>query len=106
MRNVLIFFFFQAEDGIRDFHVTGVQTCALPISLQGTQSHPGLYGKHLGPGDLGPALRLSDELGDPPTRRIRLWTDPDEVLLQGLDHLGAVVSAEDPRCYRRVVDAQ
>src|SRR5690606_40493927 len=28
-----IHFFFQAEDGIRDFHVTGVQTCALPISL-------------------------------------------------------------------------
>src|SRR5690606_39818877 len=28
----LCFFFFQAEDGIRDFHVTGVQTCALPIS--------------------------------------------------------------------------
>src|SRR5690606_40009851 len=26
-------FFFQAEDGIRDFHVTGVQTCALPISM-------------------------------------------------------------------------
>src|SRR5690606_2824144 len=26
-----ICFFFQAEDGIRDFHVTGVQTCALPI---------------------------------------------------------------------------
>src|SRR5690606_40004961 len=25
-------FFFQAEEGIRDFHVTGVQTCALPIS--------------------------------------------------------------------------
>src|SRR5690606_40471507 len=27
-------FFFQAEDGIRDFHVTGVQTCALPIYRQ------------------------------------------------------------------------
>src|SRR5690606_40666516 len=27
-------FFFQAEDGIRDFHVTGVQTCALPISTR------------------------------------------------------------------------
>src|SRR5690606_39659322 len=27
----IVFFFFQAEDGIRDFHVTGVQTCALPI---------------------------------------------------------------------------
>src|SRR5256885_3286473 len=27
-----LFFFFQAEDGIRDYKVTGVQTCALPIS--------------------------------------------------------------------------
>src|SRR5256885_3625414 len=27
----LLFFFFQAEDGIRDYKVTGVQTCALPI---------------------------------------------------------------------------
>src|SRR6266496_5028825 len=27
------FFFFQAEDGIRDLYVTGVQTCALPICL-------------------------------------------------------------------------
>src|SRR5204863_4005232 len=29
----LSFFFFQAEDGIRDLYVTGVQTCALPISI-------------------------------------------------------------------------
>src|SRR5687768_17866115 len=29
---VILFFFFQAEDGIRDVAVTGVQTCALPIS--------------------------------------------------------------------------
>ena len=29
-----IFFFFQAEDGIRDWSVTGVQTCALPIWRQ------------------------------------------------------------------------
>src|SRR2546427_11915086 len=29
--NALYFFFFQAEDGIRDLTVTGVQTCALPI---------------------------------------------------------------------------
>src|SRR3712207_7463932 len=29
---IFIFFFFQAEDGIRDIGVTGVQTCALPIS--------------------------------------------------------------------------
>src|SRR5215475_14329866 len=32
MNATVFFFFFQAEDGIRDFHVTGVQTCALPIS--------------------------------------------------------------------------
>src|SRR2546422_8994145 len=29
--NIFYFFFFQAEDGIRDVAVTGVQTCALPI---------------------------------------------------------------------------
>src|SRR2546426_1925354 len=28
---IFFFFFFQAEDGIRDYKVTGVQTCALPI---------------------------------------------------------------------------
>src|SRR5256885_5609827 len=31
--SITLFFFFQAEDGIRDYKVTGVQTCALPISL-------------------------------------------------------------------------
>src|SRR5260370_34917281 len=30
----MLFFFFQAEDGIRDSSVTGVQTCALPIFLE------------------------------------------------------------------------
>src|SRR5256885_4889705 len=32
METFLKIFFFQAEDGIRDYKVTGVQTCALPIS--------------------------------------------------------------------------
>src|SRR6266478_8395642 len=32
------FFFFQAEDGIRDLTVTGVQTCALPISTAATRT--------------------------------------------------------------------
>src|SRR5256885_8827315 len=31
---LLFFFFFQAEDGIRDYKVTGVQTCALPIYIK------------------------------------------------------------------------
>src|SRR5256884_2877276 len=34
IRTVHVSFFFQAEDGIRDVAVTGVQTCALPISLR------------------------------------------------------------------------
>src|SRR5256885_13022157 len=41
-------FFFQAEDGIRDYKVTGVQTCALPIWLAGEH----------GVGDLGRKARL------------------------------------------------
>src|SRR5256886_11017579 len=48
-----MFFFFQAEDGIRDLTVTGVQTCALPISIveaapDGTfeiTKHPGTGGR-------------------------------------------------------------
>src|SRR2546428_10175432 len=44
------FFFFQAEDGIRDLIVTGVQTCALPISftavvLAGSFFAPTLQGR-------------------------------------------------------------
>src|SRR6266566_6175962 len=35
----VIFFFFQAEDGIRDYKVTGVQTCALPICTMFAQMH-------------------------------------------------------------------
>src|SRR5256885_8825335 len=42
----VFFFFFQAEDGIRDYKVTGVQTCALPISgnvgMLG-RGYPGTY---------------------------------------------------------------
>src|SRR5256885_6758110 len=56
---VLVYvFFFQAEDGIRDYKVTGVQTCALPISVsrQASRTHLGdflrdacrLTGTHLG----------------------------------------------------------
>src|SRR5690606_37210827 len=45
----------QAEDGIRDFHVTGVQTCALPISIAGEQFDQALL--H-GPGQLVGYLML------------------------------------------------
>src|SRR5947209_14432728 len=36
----IYFFFFQAEDGIRDIGVTGVQTCALPISYGSVRAMP------------------------------------------------------------------
>src|SRR5690606_9455891 len=44
--------FFQAEDGIRDFHVTGVQTCALPIFLASLTAKP--LGVRLGVADPDP----------------------------------------------------
>src|SRR5256885_12572510 len=50
-----ISFFFQAEDGIRDYKVTGVQTCALPILLAAGM-HGGI--DHLG--DLQPLGQKAD----------------------------------------------
>src|SRR5690349_21885759 len=60
----VFFFFFQAEDGIRDLYVTGVQTCALPISegrsfagkgngVSATGQDTGLGGKRLAKGRRG-----------------------------------------------------
>src|SRR3712207_7055286 len=46
---LIFFFFFQAEDGIRDIGVTGVQTCALPISCY---SSPFLLEKPGAPAEL------------------------------------------------------
>src|SRR5208283_2353439 len=44
---VFFFFFFQAEDGIRDRDVTGVQTCALPISVVGQEGLEYYYDRYL-----------------------------------------------------------
>src|SRR5256885_9829405 len=43
MRCSYTIFFFQAEDGIRDYKVTGVQTCALPICVALVQIGNGLF---------------------------------------------------------------
>src|SRR5690606_39723886 len=45
--------FFQAEDGIRDFHVTGVQTCALPILLRNEDRSQGRGVREGGTADRG-----------------------------------------------------
>src|SRR5256886_13667967 len=56
---VVDYFFFQAEDGIRDLTVTGVQTCALPISL-----FTGLLGESArGSGQWCTTLRLAGWAG-------------------------------------------
>src|SRR5215813_6985121 len=59
----IFFFFFQAEDGIRDADVTGVQTCALPIfgwkdpfSLPDATSRQDRYGHRFGDGSYTPEI--------------------------------------------------
>src|SRR5947208_6679847 len=46
----IIFFFFQAEDGIRDDLVTGVQTCALPIYMEKSHRDRSVRRAHRGQG--------------------------------------------------------
>src|SRR5690606_40271759 len=53
--------FFQAEDGIRDFHVTGVQTCALPIFGGSLALRPDLAEEVLG--RLGEAMGMDPRSG-------------------------------------------
>src|SRR5207249_6885988 len=57
-----VFFFFQAEDGIRDRNVTGVQTCALPIWL----AAPGREQRTLGCDADRPYLRFGQARGSQP----------------------------------------
>src|SRR2546430_8894241 len=68
------FFFFQAEDGIRDLTVTGVQTCALPI-CQWTA------GKALDPfAPMGPGIVLASSIPNPQT--LTLTTRVNEQVVQ------------------------
>src|SRR2546430_4791952 len=73
-----VFFFFQAEDGIRDLTVTGVQTCALPISDAGrlgggplrrqedAGGGPARLERHVGRHRPGPVLPDPHRLPAPP----------------------------------------
>src|SRR5699024_1086839 len=73
------YFFFQAEDGIRDRNVTGVQTCALPISLGAVS---GLDVSPLGlDEDVGVRLSMVGALvEDDDVRTFTRGTDPDSEL--------------------------
>src|SRR5437762_8114298 len=64
VERVFVCFFFQAEDGIRDTSVTGVQTCALPIYVDrkvgvADRCRGGAYDDFAGPGD---GFRAVDEV--------------------------------------------
>src|SRR3712207_7617401 len=67
-------FFFQAEDGIRDIGVTGVQTCALPIS--GFDSHIQCF---LGWLEVQTEANPNPRPGGP-ENSLNLWDEQDEVL--------------------------
>src|SRR5256885_2964741 len=66
-----VFFFFQAEDGIRDYKVTGVQTCALPILDRQAESGRHYWGRveqsavRLGPPLRGRPVALAHSLETP-----------------------------------------
>src|SRR5256885_12699013 len=57
-------FFFQAEDGIRDYKVTGVQTCALPILHSRLLERAAKLGKALGGGSLTALPIIETQAGD------------------------------------------
>src|SRR5690606_40720188 len=79
---------FRAEDGIRDFHVTGVQTCALPISggrMSAAMLLPtSLLGSHAPPDWLIDRAKLAGRF-PPRTRAKELWRVDDEFLEQAWD---------------------
>src|SRR5690554_3357818 len=59
----MLFFFFQAEDGIRDADVTGVQTCALPISGASPETGAEQTAETAAPGRGAGHCRLLDDRG-------------------------------------------
>src|SRR2546430_13411535 len=87
---VLLLFFFQAEDGIRDLTVTGVQTCALPISSMRSEL----------------ASRLSDLIEAAIAASVRSYTESRDYQcqLQEAEHIGFVThELRNPRSEERRV---
>src|SRR5215216_6884253 len=62
---MFVFFFFQAEDGIRDDLVTGVQTCALPILTNTATSAARFYWENRDQNLISAAAQQTDEITIP-----------------------------------------
>src|SRR5437870_10726892 len=73
-------FFFQAEDGIRDGHVTGVQTCALPIFRLAADHQRGVENIEHGGGFAALIHMSSFDIKQANTVVLRCPIDPDEPL--------------------------
>ena len=91
-------FFFQAEDGIRDWSVTGVQTCALPIchaiNLSGASlSDPSIvrFIADLLQETQAPPHQLHLEV----TEQIALQAESGQSILKGLSELGCCIGLDD-----------
>src|SRR5256886_11869213 len=94
-RIYVFFFFFQAEDGIRDLTVTGVQTCALPIygtwlSRAELQVNPESKRFGIGGEVLPPGFNLTGSLPWNRANFSLFYDGPPDTWMQGLD-IGAVV---------------
>src|SRR6266436_5765953 len=86
---VFVFFFFQAEDGIRDVAVTGVQTCALPIYGKATVT--GKVGKDL---STQQAYQVAREVGLILLATVRAHLGSLDRVRRIVKVLGMVASAE------------
>src|SRR5215213_4533202 len=93
--SIFFFFFFQAEDGIRDWSVTGVQTCALPIfgrtpriNPAGGRDHwPQCFSVYFAGGGIqgGRAVGKSDAIGAYPAEHA---VEPSEIVATIYKSLG------------------
>src|SRR2546422_615492 len=116
------FFFFQAEDGIRDVAVTGVQTCALPIYLKAVLDHLALRRAHAGGLSLGAGIATRFALRFPARARSLVVTNSSSAsglplswqnvvmrarsieitLTQGMDAMAEFAMAENPNLAERL----
>src|SRR5256886_13131115 len=81
-----LFFFFQAEDGIRDLTVTGVQTCALPILHRAGSGSPALV-------DIGMSFVDKGRLG---SAQLLLDT-AEQMKIEGRERLQSSIRSEERR---------
>src|SRR5205085_5755102 len=96
VRSAWVFFFFQAEDGIRDLTVTGVQTCALPIFEERTRllARPALDGlRHHARRSLRDGAARPDEADFADDALVHPQIDRELVAAQRVEAFGGAVRA-------------